>query len=290
MIRGVGKRPCHMAFAVAAVSLAIWMIGCARWVSGVELDRLADRLDGRSVALPDLRLRGIPELYSRLVRSVPFVVAKQGTGSGYVLAVTKDSVAFVVTNHHVVEAAFEDAKERYAYVVFHDSELGKAPFERDRLKNCRTIRSTWCEAFSRVVRRGTVLGVDRGRDLAILAVADAPAGVGPLPHAGPGSVRPGDQIVLVGHPINLLWTLTVGIVSAVRDEFPSEVPPRTLRVIQTQAPINPGNSGGPLTTLNGEVVGVAFAAYKASEGLGLAIGINEVEAFMGELITSNKGR
>jgi S1-C subfamily serine protease len=63
-----------------------------------------------------------------------------------------------------------------------------------------------------------------------------------------------------------------------------------MTVIQTQAPINPGNSGGPLTTIDGEVLGVVFASRVASEGLSFAIAINEVERFLTEITRKNPGR
>jgi S1-C subfamily serine protease len=66
-------------------------------------------------------------------------------------------------------------------------------------------------------------------------------------------------------------------------------------VIQTQTPVNPGNSGGPLLAPSGELVGVIFGARQVpastaagsavpvdAQGLNLAIGVNEVSAFVGK--------
>jgi S1-C subfamily serine protease len=82
-------------------------------------------------------------------------------------------------------------------------------------------------------------------------------------------VRTGEEVLVVGHPLNLLWTLTTGIVSGVRQSF-----------IQTQAPVNPGNSGGPMMTKEGQVLGVVTARRKDAENINLAIPIAQVESFV----------
>lgn len=63
----------------------------------------------------------------------------------------------------------------------------------------------------------------------------------------------GREVVVVGHPYGLTWTVTTGIVSAAdrrRSGF------GTHRWFQTSAPVSPGNSGGPVYNRYGEVMGI----------------------------------
>lgn len=105
----------------------------------------------------------------------------------------------------------------------------------------------------------TVLAKDARNDLALLQAA------APLPHfaqlrAG-RSVRPGDDVVVVGYPLRQVLTsgatVTTGTVSALGGlaNDPSKV--------QISAPIQPGNSGGPLLDRSGLVVGVIQSKLNA---------------------------
>ncbi len=59
----------------------------------------------------------------------------------------------------------------------------------------------------------------------------------------------------IGHPVGWGWTVTRGIVSAVRR--PGEV--RGTAMIQTDAAISPGNSGGTLLDCHGRLLGIVVA-------------------------------
>jgi S1-C subfamily serine protease len=80
------------------------------------------------------------------------------------------------------------------------------------------------------------------------------------------SDRVREQIFIVGAPLGISHTLTVGHISARReaDSLPGMFVKAEL--LQTDAAINPGNSGGPMFNLAGEVVGY--------EGLGFDITSN----------------
>jgi S1-C subfamily serine protease len=48
-------------------------------------------------------------------------------------------------------------------------------------------------------------------------------------------------------------------------------------IIQTDCAINPGSSGGPLINLNGQVIGMNAFIARDNQGLGFAIGIDEIK-------------
>lgn len=86
----------------------------------------------------------------------------------------------------------------------------------------------------------------------------------------------------IGHPNGLNFSITRGIVSALR-KLPSTYAPggKEILFVQTDTAINPGNSGGPLF-IEDEVVGMNTQklAKVDVEGLGFAIHFSEINAFM----------
>jgi putative serine protease PepD len=138
------------------------------------------------------------------------------------------------------------------------------------LTNFHVVEAVW-EAGDRKVflERGktevsaTIVRVSRGDDLALLRADREIKG---LRTAG-ATVKPGQQIVVVGAPLGLEDTVTTGVVSAYRPDD-TEGPS-----IQFDAPINPGNSGGPVVNAADEVVGLATAKARDAEGIGLAVPI-----------------
>ena len=88
--------------------------------------------------------------------------------------------------------------------------------------------------------------------------------------------------IAIGTPKGLEWSVTKGVVSAIRTnkEIKDKKSPQGIRVIQTDAGVNPGNSGGPLVCVkSGRVVGVN--TYKmvgfVIEGLNFAISSQELQ-------------
>jgi len=78
--------------------------------------------------------------------------------------------------------------------------------------------------------------------------------------------KPGQGVVAFGHPASKDFTITRGIISAIRyetDFFES---------IQTDAAINRGNSGGPLIDIStGEVIGISSFGTEDNQGLNFAL-------------------
>lgn len=153
-------------------------------------------------------------------------------GSGFII----DSHGYIVTNHHVVEAADE------IYVKLGTNEEMQA----------------------------TLIGSDPRTDLALLKVeAKYPL---PFVHFGDSNKsRVGDWVIAIGNPFGLGGTVTSGIISSksrdITDGFVDDF-------IQTDTAINSGNSGGPMFNLNGEVIGVNTSIFSPSGtniGIGFAI-------------------
>ncbi len=137
--------------------------------------------------------------------------------------------------------------------------------------------------------RANVTAVDPYIDIAVLKVIESQNNtldqtrLRPLPLGNSSALIVGDQVIAIGNPYGLAGTMTTGIVSQVGRLVPAPgVPYSVPDVIQTDAAINPGNSGGPLLNLEGQVVGVNFAAL--TQGLGFAIPINLIQEIVPRLI------
>jgi len=99
-----------------------------------------------------------------------------------------------------------------------------------------------------------------------------------------GPIPLGSTVEAIGHPKGLNFSITRGIVSAIRKrQGLFGAGGKDVTFVQTDTPINPGNSGGPLF-LNGKVVGVNDwkLSEKGIEGIGFSIHYTEVQAFLKE--------
>jgi len=98
--------------------------------------------------------------------------------------------------------------------------------------------------------------VDPFLDLAIISVGDRAKNLGlEPPRLGCDAIPAvGHPVGAFGHPWNLRFTGTRGIISGTTAKYDTEV-------LQTDAPINQGNSGGPLISLrDGGIVGINTAS------------------------------
>jgi len=78
--------------------------------------------------------------------------------------------------------------------------------------------------------------------------------------------KPGQSVVAFGHPAGKDFTITRGIISAIRYETDF------FEAIQTDAAINRGNSGGPLIDVStGEVIGISSFGVDDNQGLNFAL-------------------
>lgn len=125
-----------------------------------------------------------------------------------------------------------------------------------------------------------VVAIDASRDLAIAFVKALPEHVMPLPLGAIDDVAVGQEVHAIGHPHQLYWSYTRGVVSQIRPKFTMEKGAFVADVIQTQTPISPGNSGGPLLSSAGKLVGVNTFGRVDGQNLNFAVAVNEVRAFV----------
>ncbi|KAF0242544.1 MAG: protease [Planctomycetota bacterium] len=105
-----------------------------------------------------------------------------------------------------------------------------------------------------------VVQVSEELDLAILRLKDSPGELPVLEWGDSDSLEVGEDVIAIGNPDGLKWTLSTGIVSGKREDM-----------IQTTAPLNPGNSGGPLISPEGKLIGVnTLSAYKDRNNIAFA--------------------
>jgi serine protease DegQ len=168
-------------------------------------------------------------------------------GSGVIVSTS----GYVLTNHHVVEAADEievalaDGKKLLAKVVGNDPET----------------------------------------DLAVLRVNAE--GLPAISFGSSEALRVGDVVLAIGNPFGVGQTVTSGIISALGrtglgiNTFEN--------FIQTDAAINPGNSGGALIDANGNLIGINTAIFTrtgSSAGIGFAIPVSTAKMVLDQIVRS----
>jgi len=167
-------------------------------------------------------------------------VSVEGLGSGVIV----DREGYIVTAAHVIQTA-ETVKVRYA----------------DGLKVDAHIVTS-----------------DPNMDVALIKVDHIPADVHVAPWGDSSEMRVGQEVFVVGAPLGVDHTLTVGHLSGRRITQPMHANgDEAWELLQTDASINQGNSGGPLFNMNGEVIGVVshiLSQSGSSAGLGFAVSSN----------------
>ena len=110
-----------------------------------------------------------------------------------------------------------------------------------------------------------ILAEDKFNDLILASIDPPPGGVPYLPVIG-ALPQVGEEVVNLGNPKGLEWTLSTGIVSAIRG-WPT--PHR--QVVQFTAPTSHGSSGSPIMNRKGQVL--AVNAMTLASGQNLSFGV-----------------
>ena len=166
-------------------------------------------------------------------------------GSGVIVS----RQGFILTNHHVIEAADE------IQVALADG---------------RDVPAK-------------LVGADPETDLAVLRIdlKNLPA----MTFGSSDNIKIGDVVLAIGNPFGVGQTVTMGIVSALGR---SHLGINTFEnFIQTDAAINPGNSGGALIDVSGHLIGINSAIYSRSggnQGIGFTIPVSLAKNIMEQII------
>lgn len=124
------------------------------------------------------------------------------------------------------------------------------------------------------------LGIDPFMDLALLKV---PGNFHYLELADSEETQIGEKVIAIGNPLGLSFSVTQGIVSAVKRLGPNGLN----TYIQTDVTLNPGNSGGPLIDSSGKVIGVNNFKVGGAESLGFALESNVIREQVNNLTGQN---
>jgi serine protease Do len=128
-----------------------------------------------------------------------------------------------------------------------------------------------------ILVRARVVASDPAADVALLQLEHVPAGATVARLADSDRTEVGDQVFVVGAPLGISHTLTVGHLSARRKLNATFGGVTTTELFQTDAAINQGNSGGPMFDMNGEVIGIVshiVSRSGGSDGLGFVVTSN----------------
>ena len=145
--------------------------------------------------------------------------------------------------------------------------------------------------FKRRVYKARVVGIDPGKDIAVLKIDAPPEDLYPILQGTSRYLRVGQSAMAIGNPFGLDHTLTTGVISGLGREVKSPVGRPISNVIQTDAAVNPGNSGGPLLDSSGRFIGMNTAIYSptgASAGIGFAIPVDSVRYIVQTLIRDGR--
>jgi S1-C subfamily serine protease len=132
-----------------------------------------------------------------------------------------------------------------------------------------------------------LINIQPENDLAVLKALSLPDDLQAATMRSTGDLRPGDQVVAVGHPFGIGPSVSAGVVSGLKREFRDPEGKKLLtNLIQFDAAANPGNSGGPLVTMDGHVVGIVTAILNPGEqrtfiGIGFAVPIENAASAAG---------
>lgn len=185
------------------------------------------------------------KIFKDSIESIAVVFSESGQGSGFTIK-QDDRYTFILTNSHVVngedkvKVKWIDGREDKGTVV---ADYGADEMHRDI----------------------ALVRVDGARGLPLTLKSNTPV--------------IGSDIVVIGAPRGLEFSLTKGVISQIR---------KNGDFLQIDAPVNPGNSGGPVFDESGCVVGLVTFKGKESEGLNFAIGYSPINHFLKHPVMERK--
>jgi serine protease Do len=139
------------------------------------------------------------------------------------------------------------------------------------------------EGIGGEVVRATLVSANAAADVSLLQLERVTAAMRVAQIGDSDTVQIGQQVMIVGAPYGLAYSMSVGWISA-------RWPPNTIfpdmplaEFLQTTATINTGNSGGPVFNMAGEVIAIVsqnISKSGGSEGLGFVVTINSAKTLL----------
>jgi len=123
---------------------------------------------------------------------------------------------------------------------------------------------------------GRIVGYNQSADIAVIQINTTHS---VLQWAHSAYAQQGETVVALGHPLHFEFSVTAGVLSAIRYE-------NNVQYIQFDAPITFGNSGGPLLDINARVLGINTLTFEP--GLNFAIGSQTAEPVISALISQDQ--
>ena len=269
----------------AAILFLFLLVGSANTIAA-DLNYPAELVPSGNINQPLLRARSELSEYriptyrggaEDLINSTVAIATEGGHGAGVVL----DQEAAMRLFPDVPQATFED----YAFIVsnFHVVSEGIDPWV------AFAPRGKMSTDNSEIVQ-GEIIAVVPSKDLALISVTEKPEHVQGASLGNFKSLRIGDDVEAVGHPLGELWTYTRGYVSQLREGYTwkyNDSFELSADVIQTQTPISPGNSGGPLFSRDGKLIGINSFLSESGQNLNFAVALPELNDLAEALMTKS---
>ena len=130
------------------------------------------------------------------------------------------------------------------------------------------------------VLKATIISSAPPADVALLQLEKIPSDPVIAMMGNSDEVEVGEEIFVVGAPLGITHTLSVGHISARRDAGALFGAFSRAEMFQTDAAINVGNSGGPMFNMKGQVIGIVSSMVSRTggfEGIGFAVTSNTAD-------------
>lgn len=209
--------------------------------------------------------RNILDARAGVFRIVVFADDWGAVGTGFAVGTPQDY--YIITNHHVVE----DGDEILVYYNTGEYVMAEVVYE-DLSRDLCALKAQGVIPGVKVLPLQTE-GVDSGIAVYALgfpAVADEAAGDWELYWSGEEEMVADKQSM----------TLTSGNINSVRSSRFVGDETAIVATVQTDARLSSGNSGGPLLGRSGGVVGVNTQISLLAPGIGIAVHVEELAAFL----------
>jgi S1-C subfamily serine protease len=235
-----------------------------------------------ALVVTNLRISGRPDLSSTQVNAIA------GKQASTAVSQLQSRAPAAVPAYRAVEAAFVVVQStggasgagKLGSGVIVDSQ-GDILTALHVVQGASTIEVSFADGTTSAA---SVASSDAAHDIAVLTPSTLPAVV--VPAALGDAPQVGAEVFVVGNPLDLVASLSAGVVSGLNRTFtPADGPPLS-GMIQFDAAVNPGSSGGPLLNAKGQVIGIVTglanpAGNDEFAGIGLAVPIATAGAAAG---------